>query len=116
MLIRTRYFVGRAILCAACCCFLNAEIHARELEAGTGYDLFGRSSQVAWCIVPFDGHKRGPEERAEMLEKLGFKSFAYDYRAEHIPTFDTEMDALQRRTVHKFAFASLKRQGTWDLR
>ena len=48
MLIRTRYCVGRAILCAACCLVLIAEIHARELEAGTGYDLFGRSNLVAW--------------------------------------------------------------------
>ena len=54
---------------------------------------------MAWCIVPFDAKKRGPEERAAMLEKLGFKHFAYDYRAEHIPTFDAEIDALQRHGV-----------------
>ena len=54
---------------------------------------------MAWCIVPFDGVKRGPEARAAMLEKLGFKHFAYDYRAEHIPTWDDELDALKRHGI-----------------
>ena len=69
-----------------------------------GYDLFTRSNLVAWCIVPFDAKKRGPEERAAMLEKLGFKLFAYDYRAEHIPTFDAEMEALKRHNVRLLAW------------
>ncbi len=36
-----------------------------------------------------------PEERAAMLERLGFKHFAYDWRAEHIPTFDAEVRGAQ---------------------
>lgn len=39
-----------------------------------------------------------------MLEKLGFKHFAYDYRAQHIPTFDAEMEALKRHNVQLFAW------------
>lgn len=61
--------------------------------------LFARSNLVAWCIVPFDAKKRGPEERAAMLERLGFKLFAYDYRTEHIPTFDAEIEALKRHGI-----------------
>jgi len=34
-----------------------------------------------------------------MLERLGFKLFAYDYRAEHIPMFDAEMEALNRHGI-----------------
>ena len=34
--------------------------------------IFARTNLVAWCIVPFDAKKRGPEERAEMLSRLGF--------------------------------------------
>ena len=64
-----------------------------------GAELFEKSNLIAWCIVPFDAKKRGPEERAAMLEKLGFKHFAYDYRAEHVPTFDAEVEALQRHGV-----------------
>ena len=63
-----------------------------------------RSNLVAWCIVPFDARKRGPEDRAAMLEKLGFKLFAYDYRAEHVPSFDAEMEALQRHDVRLLAW------------
>ncbi|HEY4263238.1 MAG TPA: DUF6797 domain-containing protein, partial [Schlesneria sp.] len=66
--------------------------------------LFARKNLVAWCIVPFDSKKRGPEERAAMLEKLGFTHFAYDYRAEHIPTFDAEIEALKRHHVELSAW------------
>ena len=55
---------------------------------------------VAWCIVPFDTVKRGPEERAVMLERLGITQLAYDWRAEHIPTFDDEVAALARHKIH----------------
>ncbi len=66
--------------------------------------LFARDNLVAWCIVPFDGKKRGPEERAAMLARLGFKRFAYDWRAEHIPTFDAEIAALAKHGITLDAF------------
>jgi putative heme-binding domain-containing protein len=66
--------------------------------------LFAQDNLVAWCIVPFDSKKRGPEERAEMLRRLGFSKFAYDYRAEHVPTFDAEMEALAKRGIELTAW------------
>jgi sugar phosphate isomerase/epimerase len=63
-------------------------------------NLFAQTNLAAWCIVPFDSKKRGPEERAAMLERLGFRHFVYDYRAEHIPTFDAEIEALQGHHIH----------------
>ena len=57
-------------------------------------DVFRPENIDAWCIVPFDAKKRGPEERAQMLNRLGIKRLAYDYRAEHIPTFDAEVEAM----------------------
>ncbi len=66
--------------------------------------LFARDNLIAWCIVPFDSKHRGPEERAAMLERLGFRHFAYDWRAEHIPTFDAEIAALKRHGVALDAF------------
>jgi hypothetical protein len=72
--------------------------------AKAGQKLFARENLVAWCIVPFDAKKRGPEERAEMLAKLGFKHFAYDWRAEHIPTFDAEIAGLKKHGVALDAF------------
>ncbi len=76
-----------------------------EAPAASGArPLFARDNLIAWCIVPFDSKKRGPEERAAMLERLGFRHFAYDWRAEHIPTFDAEIDALKRHGVSLDAF------------
>jgi sugar phosphate isomerase/epimerase len=68
------------------------------------YQLFARTNLLAWCLVPFDAKKRGPEERAAMLEQLGFKMFAYDYRAEHIPTWDAEVAALKKHGVQLTAW------------
>jgi sugar phosphate isomerase/epimerase len=73
-------------------------------DFAASYQLLARSNLVAWCIVPFDAKKRGPEERAAMMGRLGFKMFAYDYRAEHIPTFDAEMEAVKRHHVQLFAW------------
>ena len=77
-----------------------------SIPTGAAVDasLFARTNLIAWCIVPFDAKKRGPEERAAMMEKLGFKHFAYDYRAEHIPQWDTELDALKRHGVSLHAW------------
>ncbi len=61
--------------------------------------LYARENLVAWCIVPFDAKKRGPEERAAMLARLGFRRFAYDWRAEHLPTFDDELKSLKANKI-----------------
>ena len=66
--------------------------------------LFDRDNLLAWCVVPFDGKHRGPEARAAMLERLGFRHFAYDWRAEHVPSFDAEMDALAKHKIKLDAF------------
>jgi sugar phosphate isomerase/epimerase len=73
-------------------------------EASPANALFARSNLVAWCIVPFDAKKRGPEERAAMLEKMQVKRLAYDYRAEHIPTFDAELEALKKHGIELTAW------------
>lgn len=72
--------------------------------AGTG--LFARTNLVAWCIVPFDTKKRGPEERAEMVAKLGFTKVAYDWRQEHVPQFEQEILEYRKRGLDYFAFWS----------
>src|SRR5690349_19050457 len=63
------------------------------------YSLFAKTNLLAWCIVPFDAKKRGPEERAQMLERLGIHKFAYDWRAENIPTFEEEIDACRKHNI-----------------
>ncbi|MGE0413364.1 MAG: DUF6797 domain-containing protein [Verrucomicrobiales bacterium] len=80
-------------------CFANA---LAQDQAGS--DPLSREHLVAWCIVPFDAKKRGPEERAQMLEELGLKRCAYDWREEHVPTFEREILAYQKHGIEFFAF------------
>ena len=61
--------------------------------------LFDRKNITAWCVVPYDAKKRGPEERAQMLQELGLTKLAYDWRAEHVPTFDAEIEAMQKHGI-----------------
>jgi sugar phosphate isomerase/epimerase len=58
----------------------------------------------AWCVVPFDARRRGPEARAAMLPELGIRRLAYDWRAEHVPTFDAEVAALRAHGVELVAW------------
>ncbi|MEP2307860.1 DUF6797 domain-containing protein [Rhodopirellula bahusiensis] len=59
---------------------------------------------VAWCIVPFDVAKRTPAERAQMLVDLDIKRCAYDWRAEHVPSFEQEIIEYRKRGIDFFAF------------
>lgn len=67
-------------------------------------DIFNRENIAAWCIVPYDAKKRGPEERAQMLKELGITKLAYDWRTEHIPTFDAEVDAMKANGIEIIAW------------
>ncbi len=67
-------------------------------------DSWQRENLVAWCIVPFDVKKRGPEERAKMLRRLELRRSAYDWRAQHVDSFEEEILAYQKHEVEMFAF------------
>ena len=53
------------VVLASCC-------KAEDSTRSSG-PIFAQQNLAAWCIVPFDSKKRGPEERAEMLQRLGIK-------------------------------------------
>ena len=78
------------------------------LGAGTqdpqGGSVFAKDNLVAWCIVPFDAAKRGPAERAKMLKRLGLAKVAYDWRKEHVPTFEQEILEYKKHGLEFFAF------------
>jgi sugar phosphate isomerase/epimerase len=84
--------------------FIPAAPMTKQSDSPAGSTLWAHDNLVAWCAVPFDANKRGPEERAAMLAKLGFKHFAYDWRAEHVPTFDAEIDALKKHDIDLIAW------------
>jgi|SRR5208283_1462594 len=101
---------GRALAAAVTClaCVLSASAgRAKPVDRADPQgpaDLWARDNLVAWCAVPFDARERGPEERAQMLGRLGFKGFAYDWRQKDVPTFDAEVDALQRHGINLLAW------------
>lgn len=66
--------------------------------------LWARENIAAWCIVPYDAKKRGPVERARMLQRLGLRKLAYDYRDEHLPTFDAEIAAMREHGIEIVAW------------
>jgi len=92
------------LICAAFVGRASAADDAAVDVAARAKELFRRDNLHAWCIVPYDGKNRGPEERAAMLEKLGIKRFAYDWRPNHVPTFEQEWDALAKHGVALDAF------------
>ena len=99
-LIKILIFIGFAIFAA-----LTMAHTAQANDANNEIPaLFARSNLTAWCVVPFDAKKRGPEERAQMLEKLGFKNFAYDWRGKDIPAFDAEVDACKKHGINLAAW------------
>lgn len=67
-------------------------------------NIFARSNLVAWCIVPFDAKKRDSIQRAEMLDRLQIKRLAYDYRAEHVPTFNLEVETMKKHGIEVTAW------------
>jgi sugar phosphate isomerase/epimerase len=85
---------------------LTARTSRADPTTGTAtmHNLFDRQNLTAWCVVPFDANKRGPEERAEMLQRLGFRSFAYDWRQKDVPAFDAEVAAVKKHGIDLVAW------------
>ena len=69
-----------------------------------GGDIFAKQNLLAWCIVPFDAKKRGPAARVEMLVELGIGRVAYDWRGNHVPTWDEEMTLYKKHGIELVGF------------
>ena len=53
-------------------------------------NLFNKKNLIPWSIVGFDVKERSPKERLEMLDRLGYKQYAYGNRPKHIPSMQQE--------------------------
>jgi sugar phosphate isomerase/epimerase len=86
---------------ASCCSLLAAVLAtlARGANPSKPADLYAPGNLVAWCVVPFDAKKRTPAQRVEMLRKLGFNKYAYDWRPEHLPSFDEEVALVKKAGI-----------------
>ena len=70
---------------------------------GKKKNLFAKENLVAWCIVPFDSENRTPAQRIDMLKRLGFTQYAYDWRHQHIPTFAEEIGLAKKAGIKMMA-------------
>lgn len=70
----------------------------------TASGIYGKQNLAAWCIVPFDAKNRTPQERAEMLQRLGIQRLAYDWRDSHIAALEEEIVECKRRDIEFMAF------------
>lgn len=66
---------------------------------GLTQSIFSPQNLTAWCIVPFDKVKRGPEARIAMLKELGFKQYVYDWRKEHLSSFEQEIQLARQHNI-----------------
>jgi hypothetical protein len=97
-----RYFFVLAIIAGYACLIHSRLTLAKESAAS----IFAKDNLVAWCIVPFDSEKRGPAERAKMLRRLGISKVAYDWREQHVATFEEEIIQYKKHDLEYFAFWS----------
>ncbi len=95
------------ILNISCAILLTTAITttlAAQDETASVDKVLAAKNLVAWCIVPFDSKQRTPNERAAMLNRLGIKRCAYDWREKHVAEFEAEIQAYKKHGVEFFAF------------
>ncbi len=83
--------------------FFCGQTSAAEERAA---QLLDSDNLVAWCIVPFDAADRTPQQRAEMVQRLGLRKVAYDWRDRHVAEFEEEIRQYAEHDLEFFAFWS----------
>lgn len=76
--------------------FLASDVRAQSKRSRR---LFDQKNLIAWCIVPFDSKNRTPEQRVEMLKRLNFSQYAYDWRPQHLDSFAAEIELARNQDV-----------------
>ena len=93
----------RAVIVVSCLGLALIGSRADSAEDQSPGSVFRRDNLVAWCVVPFDAKRRGPQARAAMLARLGLRKLAYDWRNQHVPTFEDEILAMKAQGIDFFA-------------
>lgn len=79
--------------------FAHSSCTPGEKSKNSNDMIYALDNLIAWCIIPFDAEKRGPLERAEMLNELGFTKMAWDWRMEHIEQLPEEIKVLSDHNI-----------------
>lgn len=91
---------SRPFHCTACA-LLVLLASLRTVSAGGTRDLWLHDGLIPWVVGVYDARPLSPEERAEMLERLGFRKFAYFWEPDtrDVRVVDAEIEALQRHGI-----------------
>lgn len=81
-----------------------AAASARADITPTPAGLWSRGNLHAWSVAPFDAIERTAEQRAQMLERLGIRRYAYSWRERHVASFDAEIEAMKRHGIEIIAW------------
>jgi len=79
--------------------FLNG-CKATKTNAVPAQSAFKKENLIPWSIVGFDVKERTPKQRLEMLERLGYKQYAYGNRPKHIPTMKAEWELAKEKGIN----------------
>ncbi len=86
------FLVTLLIIVVSSCKSLKKEITSNDYP-------FYKENLIPWSIVGFDVKERAPIERLEMLERLGFKQYAYGNRPKHIPFMTQEWQLAKKKGI-----------------
>ena len=81
------------------CMLLIVSCKSLKKENYSTTSLFQKDNLIPWSIVGFDVKERTPIQRLEMLERLGYKQYAYGYRPKHIPTMVQEWQLAKEKDI-----------------
>lgn len=81
------------------CILLIASCKSLNEKKNPTTNLFQKENLIPWSIVGFDVKERNPAQRLAMLEKLGYKQYAYGYRPKHIPTMLQEWQLAKQKNI-----------------
>ena len=91
------YFLLLCLLLIISACNQKSTSNQKETIQDSEIDM---NNLIAWCIVPFDIKERTPIQRIEMLKDLGFKNYAYDWRAKHLPEMAQEWKLARENDIN----------------
>ena len=77
----------------------------RGIHPPQAASLWANDNLFAWGVVSIDAKPRSPEERAQMLEPLGFRQFAFDWQAKDVAIFEAQIEALKRHGLRIIAWS-----------
>lgn len=80
-------------------CLLFESCKSTEAKVNTAEMLFHKDNLIPWSIVGFDSKERSPTERLDMLERLGYRQYAYGHRPKHIPQMREEWQLAKERGI-----------------